>query len=84
MNIDYSKSVIDKMLSLTKDHYPGMRWECKDMRNLKGFDDHSFDIVLDKGALDALWADAGSQWDPKEETKVNVLASLNETFRFYN
>lgn len=81
VNVDYSESVIEKMASLTKEKCPKMKWECKDMRDLNGFSDETFDVVLDKGALDALWADAGSQWDPNDETKANVVASLNETFR---
>lgn len=81
VNVDYSPAVIEKMSILTRETCPEMSWECKDMRNLEGLASESFDVVLDKGALDALWADGGSQWDPEEETKANVIASLNETYR---
>jgi SAM-dependent methyltransferase len=73
--------VIEKMSILTQQTCPEMTWECKDMRNLEGLADNNFDVVLDKGALDALWADAGSQWDPEEQTKANVIASIKETYR---
>lgn len=79
--MDYSECVIEKMKMATSESCPLMSWECMDMRNLHGLLDESFNTVLDKGALDALWADAGSQWDPEEETRKNVTASLKETYR---
>ena len=81
LNTDYSEAVVEKMRAKTLEACPEMAWDCKDMRNLAGLADGSFDVVLDKGALDALWADAGSQWDPAEETRANIQASLSETYR---
>lgn len=82
LNVDYSETVIERMRGLTRESCPEMGWECMDMRKLDALPECSVDVVMDKGALDALWADAGSQWDPAETTKANIAASLSETYRY--
>jgi len=44
----------------------------------------SFDLVLDKAAIDALVADEGSAWEPSESSCKSVddmVASREESFR---
>ncbi|KAI7726748.1 hypothetical protein M8C21_026653 [Ambrosia artemisiifolia] len=52
-NIDFSKVVIGDMLKRNVRSRPVMRWRVMDMTCMQ-FADKSFDIVLDKGGLDAL------------------------------
>ncbi|XP_044500497.1 eEF1A lysine and N-terminal methyltransferase [Mangifera indica] len=52
-NIDFSKVVISDMLRRNVRDRPDMRWRVMDMTNMQ-FTDESFDVVLDKGGLDAL------------------------------
>ena len=52
VNVDFSESVIESM-SVHNQSRPLMRWEVMDMTELT-FEDEAFDVVLDKGALDAL------------------------------
>ncbi|KAJ0467699.1 putative endothelin-converting enzyme 1 [Helianthus annuus] len=52
-NIDFSKVVIGDMLKRNVRVRPVMRWRVMDMTSMQ-FADKSFDIVLDKGGLDAL------------------------------
>jgi hypothetical protein len=37
-----------------------------DMLDMKGFADDSFDVVIDKAAMDALMTEEGDVWNPKE------------------
>ncbi|XWS35164.1 hypothetical protein CRYUN_Cryun21dG0102300 [Craigia yunnanensis] len=52
-NIDFSKVVISEMLRRNVRDRPNMRWRVMDMTQMQ-FRDDTFDVVLDKGGLDAL------------------------------
>ncbi|ERN11426.1 hypothetical protein AMTR_s00022p00045270 [Amborella trichopoda] len=52
-NIDFSKVVVSDMLRNHIRSRPNMRWRVMDMTQMQ-FADGSFDVVLDKGGLDAL------------------------------
>lgn len=65
-NIDFSPTVIEKM-TLRHIELPDMKWVCMDMTDLAEFADGSFDIVLDKAAMDALMVDEEDVWYPKQE-----------------
>lgn len=52
-NLDFSELVIYEM-KIKNMYRTEMKWEIGDMTNLTDFNDASFDIVIDKGALDAL------------------------------
>ncbi|RUS32017.1 hypothetical protein BC938DRAFT_476495 [Jimgerdemannia flammicorona] len=51
-----------------------------DIRALK-FDDLSFDIILDKGTMDALMCDRGDVWSPDEELIRAVKGEVDEVVR---
>mmetsp|Transcript_10757 Transcript_10757/g.16344 ORF Transcript_10757/g.16344 Transcript_10757/m.16344 type:complete len:761 (-) Transcript_10757:16-2298(-) len=53
VNIDFSEEVIKSMLEQNAASRPDMKWEVMDMTSLS-YSDGSFDVVFDKGALDAL------------------------------
>ncbi|SAL96635.1 hypothetical protein [Absidia glauca] len=78
-NIDYSKTVIDNMKERCGDT-PGMTWLEMDIRDLK-FDNASYDIVIDKGTMDALMCDRGDVWDPSEELIAEVKGEVDEVVR---
>ena len=46
------------------------------------FANASFDVVLDKGALDVLVVDADSLWDPQPSTKERMFQALDEVHRW--
>lgn len=52
-NVDFSKVVISDMLRRNVRDRPDMRWRVMDMTSMQ-FMDETFDVVLDKGGLDAL------------------------------
>ncbi|KAK9183511.1 hypothetical protein WN944_026664 [Citrus x changshan-huyou] len=53
-NVDFSKVVISDMLRRNVRDRPDMRWRVMDMTSMQVFMDETFDVVLDKGGLDAL------------------------------
>ncbi|KAI9914512.1 hypothetical protein PsorP6_007626 [Peronosclerospora sorghi] len=53
LSVDFSERVIDEM----KRKHPKLQWQVMDMTNMKTLKDESFDLVMDKGALDALMAE---------------------------
>lgn len=72
-NIDFSSVVIQKMSAVHSEKRPNMKWIEMDMTKLQ-FPENSFDIVLDKAAMDALVVDEGDVWNPKEEVITSVDA----------
>jgi len=62
VNIDLSGVLVDKLRSHLSASCPRMQWLQMDMTNLT-FEDSSFDVIIDKGSLDAV------------EQNVEVLAS---------
>eukprot|EP01112_Ceratiomyxa_fruticulosa_P010058 TRINITY_DN2644_c0_g1_i2.p1 TRINITY_DN2644_c0_g1~~TRINITY_DN2644_c0_g1_i2.p1 ORF type:complete len:206 (+),score=38.36 TRINITY_DN2644_c0_g1_i2:634-1251(+) len=61
VNIDFSDTVIKDMEERYK-NYPEMKWEVMDMLNMS-YEAESFDIVLDKGTMDALSCEQINQWE---------------------
>lgn len=70
VNVDFSESLIESMKAQHCTSRALMSWEVMDMTALS-FPDQSFDVVLDKGALDALLS-------VEEDT---LLAKATEMFR---
>lgn len=67
INIDYSTNVIEKMREKHSQMRPSMTWEVMDMTNMSAFDSESFDIVIDKAAMDAIMTEEGDPWNPDEK-----------------
>ena len=51
------------------DHF---RWALGDMTTLSAFMDDSFDLVVDKAAMDAIMVEEGDVWNPDEEVVVRA------------
>jgi hypothetical protein len=66
VNIDFSNAVIKSMSDRHGTLRPNMTWLEMDMLDLQ-FPDASFDVVLDKAAMDALMVDEGDVWDPSRD-----------------
>lgn len=81
LNVDYSEKVIEKMKERTQDTFPTLKWLTMDFRDMKILQDCTFNLVFDKGSLDALWSDGGSQWDPSETVLKDIHLSLDEVLR---
>ena len=58
-----------------------MKWIVSDVRDLKEFCDDNFDVVIDKACIDALVCDEGDPWNPNDQTKNDVNATLNSVVR---
>lgn len=71
-SIDYSVVVIEKM----KLKEPLLQWKVMDMTDMKEFQNNSFDIVIDKAAMDALVTDEGDPWHPSETAKSSSSAMV--------
>lgn len=67
-SIDFSAVLIEKMAALHARERPEMQWLTMDMCDLR-FEDGSFDVVLDKAAMDAIMVDEGDVWDPAEDVR---------------
>ncbi|KAJ1961490.1 hypothetical protein IWQ62_003848 [Dispira parvispora] len=78
-NVDFSKSVIEHMRERCRD-MPSMRWELMDIRDLQ-LTDQSFDVVIDKGTMDALMCEQGDVWEPSAELVHQVEQEVNEVVR---
>ena len=74
-NVDFSPLVIEEMTSKHGVTRPTMQWIVGDMTAMDGFANESFDVVLDKGALDALMS------ENTPEVTLKAMAMLNEITR---
>lgn len=75
VNIDFSEVVIKRMAEMNSSRTK-MTWLEMDMCQLK-FDASTFDIVIDKAAMDALLVDEGSVWDPDS----SIISSVDQMCR---
>ena len=78
-SVDYSSVVVAAMRARYA-HVPNLRWETMDVRALD-FPSGSFDVVLEKGTLDALLAGERDPWTVSSEgvhTVDQVLSEVRE------
>eukprot|EP01038_Epipyxis_sp_PR26KG_P006013 gene6013-8283_t len=79
INIDFSTVVIEHMRTLHDKERPLMTWHYMDMTDLT-FESSSFDIILDKAAMDAIMVDEGDVWDPNEST-INMTHKMCQSIQ---
>lgn len=75
-NTDFSPVVIEKMAAKHKD-LQDMTWLVMDICDLQ-FEPGSFDVVLEKGTLDALMVHEKDPWDISVETLEKIDTILNQ------
>lgn len=80
-NLDFSAVVIDAMAAQHANCGPTMRWVVGDMMDMKDIADGSFDVVLDKAAMDALLVDEGDVWNPRPQCLRDADRALSEFSR---
>jgi SAM-dependent methyltransferase len=66
-SIDYSANVISRMTNKYKESRPTLLWHVMDMTEMSSIANDSFDVVIDKAAMDALMSLEGDVWNPKQE-----------------
>lgn len=66
VNIDYSENVITVMKKQHSEKRPMMKWLVVDMTDMSELADNSFDVVIDKAAMDAFMTKEGDVWNPEE------------------
>lgn len=78
--IDFSSTLVKQM----QQRYPGVNFQCMDIREMlepAQLDSigpiGSYDLVIDKGTLDALVAEKGSVWDPSEHVRANARKEID-------
>ncbi|CAG0892207.1 unnamed protein product [Cyprideis torosa] len=72
VNVDFNPGIIKMMRSRHERSRPQMKWYCMDLSNLD-LDPQSFDVVVDKGTLDAIFS--------HEENESQAAAYLHEMHR---
>ena len=72
-NIDFSQKVIEQISKRYHKIYPKMKFKVMDILNMNEFKENSFEIVIDKGALDCILC-GGKSTD-------NFEKSLSEIYR---
>lgn len=78
VNLDYSTVLIEQM----RQRYPELDWRVMDVRTLAEHaaelgGTHSWDVIIDKGTLDALMAENGSVWSPSQQVLQNVKSEID-------
>eukprot|EP00123_Amoebidium_parasiticum_P020266 comp46423_c0_seq1/m.47574 comp46423_c0_seq1/g.47574 ORF comp46423_c0_seq1/g.47574 comp46423_c0_seq1/m.47574 type:complete len:250 (-) comp46423_c0_seq1:143-892(-) len=78
-NLDFSAVVIAKMAARHSD-CKTMTWVEMDMTDMK-FADNSFDVVIEKGTIDAVMVDVEDQWAPQQSVLDLVHRTLENISR---
>ncbi|CAO1618956.1 unnamed protein product [Sympodiomycopsis kandeliae] len=79
-SIDFSPTLISQMRS----QFPQITFHCLDIRDLLSPSSlsligplSSYDLIIDKGTLDALVAEKGSVWDPSQAVRENAAKEID-------
>jgi ubiquinone/menaquinone biosynthesis C-methylase UbiE len=79
-NIDFSEICIQNMEERNREKRPSMKWLVMDILDLK-YEDETFDIVLDKGTMDAIMCEKGDVWNVSEDLAAKIDAMLTGVSR---
>lgn len=66
LSLDYSPVVIQAMRKRHEHTRPDLQWIVMDMTHMDDLEDASFDIIIDKAAMDALMTAEGDVWNPNQ------------------
>uniref|UniRef100_A0AC35F539 Methyltransferase type 11 domain-containing protein n=1 Tax=Panagrolaimus sp. PS1159 TaxID=55785 RepID=A0AC35F539_9BILA len=76
-NLDYSNVLIKKLLEKN----PEMKWICDDMRSLEKLETETFDVVIEKAAIESLLANEKSVWTFSDTAKHDLRSTLESIYR---
>jgi len=79
VNVDYSPAVISTMAQRHTSR-PSMSWEVMDVLDL-WYPDASFDLVIDKGTMDAMLTTKGDPWNPPAKDVRACTREVDEALR---
>ncbi|XP_014663422.1 PREDICTED: methyltransferase-like protein 13 [Priapulus caudatus] len=80
-NVDYSDVVIQNM-ALTHEHCCSeMKWKVMDIRDMSEFQSSTFDVVIEKGTLDAMLVEEKDPWHLSDDGKALTTDILSEVAR---
>ncbi|WVF69944.1 hypothetical protein IAT40_004729 [Kwoniella sp. CBS 6097] len=79
VNLDYSKVVIDQMKERHTSR-PLMEWHEMDVLDLQ-YGEEEFDLVVDKGTMDAMLTTKGDPWNPPEKDIKTCTQEVTEALR---
>ena len=80
LSTDISAVCIQKQSAKHEEDKTGLKWQVMDMSKMT-YADKSFDVVIEKTALDSLLAHERSQWDVCPESQKIVRDSLHHISR---
>jgi len=80
VNVDYSSVVIEQMKARHQDQRPSMKWLEMDVRALQ-FDDATFEVIIDKGTMDAMMTAKGDPWNPPQKVIDDCTKEVDEVLR---
>lgn len=78
-NVDYSSVCVESMAQRHSDCM-GMSWVCMDARCL-AFPDSSFDVVMEKGTLDAMLVEERDPWNISDTSTQLLHKVLKEVIQ---
>lgn len=81
VSTDYSEVVVANMRGKYSATHPNIEWAVADCTTLEDFEDGIFDLVVEKGVLDAMVSNEGSVWSPNETTREMVTKALGSVSR---
>jgi SAM-dependent methyltransferase len=81
LNIDYSPVVIDAMRAKHQSTRPKMEWQVMDMTDMSALPNESYDVVIDKAAMDAIMTHEGDVWNPDDSVVAQARAMCQHISR---
>ncbi|XP_076837746.1 EEF1A lysine methyltransferase 4 isoform X1 [Brachyhypopomus gauderio] len=78
-SVDFSSVCVETMAQ-RHPHHPGLSWLCMDVRRL-AFPDGVFDVVVEKGTLDAMLVEETDPWNISYSGRKEVHQVLSEVSR---
>ncbi|KAK1921522.1 S-adenosyl-L-methionine-dependent methyltransferase [Papiliotrema laurentii] len=79
VNLDYSSAVITQMKERHASR-PEMQWIEMDVLDLQ-YGEEEFDLVVDKGTMDAMLTTKGDPWNPPEKDIKTCMQEVSEALR---
>ncbi|KAF8586366.1 S-adenosyl-L-methionine-dependent methyltransferase [Ramaria rubella] len=79
-NVDFSSVLIRNMRNKHAEGRPKMQWLEMDVRSLT-FESQSFDVVIDKGTMDAMMTAKGDVWNPSPQIIESCTKEISEVLR---